>query len=119
MRGSEPDVKRLKTIAAFNSFRESLTANGGQRETCVRICTTGCRAHGALDVRDAMLSEIKKRGLEDSVEVRETGCQGFCTKAPVMTIDPDGIFYQEVSTGDISEIVSRTLTKGELVERLL
>ena len=112
-------MKRLKTLAAFNSFRESLIENGDQRETCVRICTTGCRAHGALDVREEILSEIKKRGLEDSVEVRDTGCQGFCTKAPVMTIDPDGIFYQEVSTEDISEIVSQTLLKGKLVERLM
>jgi NADH-quinone oxidoreductase subunit F len=112
-------MKRLKTAAEFNSYRQSLIDNGEKRGTCVRICTTGCRAHGALDVRDEMLSEVKKHGLEDSVEVRDTGCQGFCTKAPVMAVDPDGIFYQEVSTEDVPEIVSRTLLKGQLVERLL
>jgi len=112
-------VKRLRTEAAFNEYRESLIAGEEQRAICVRICTTGCRAHGALDVRDEMLSEIKRRSLGSRVEVRDTGCQGFCTKAPVMTIDPEGIFYQEVSADDVSEIVSQTLMKGELVERLV
>jgi len=112
-------MARLETISQLDSYREAITQRGDECQTCVRICTTGCRAHGALDVRDALLEEIDGRGLKNKVEIRETGCHGFCTKAPVMAIDPDGIFYQEVSVEDVPDIVSKTLMNGELVERLL
>ena len=109
----------MKTISELNSYRDSLLRQSEQQKTCVRVCTTGCRAHGALEVRDALLAEIKSQGLEERVEVRDTGCHGFCAKAPVMAIDPDDIFYQEVTIEDVPDIVSRTLVKGELIERLV
>ena len=112
-------MERLKSVLELSSYRDTLLRQGGQAETCVRVCTTGCRAHGALEVRDALLAEIKSQGLEEVVEIRDTGCHGFCAKAPVIGIDPDGIFYQEVGVEDIPDIVSKTLMKRELVERLL
>jgi len=112
-------MKKLKTISEFNAYRTSLSRQASKADTCVRVCTTGCRAQGALEVRDALLKEIKAQGLAHKVEVRETGCHGLCAKAPVMTIDPEGIFYQQVGVEDVADIVSRTLAKGELVERLL
>ncbi len=112
-------MERFKNVAELDSYRDSLSKKGGQPELCVRICTTGCRAHGALDIRDALVAEIKSRGLEDKVEIRETGCHGFCARAPVMAVDPRGIFYQAVSVEDVPDIVEMTLMKGDLVERLL
>ncbi|MCK4963834.1 MAG: NAD(P)H-dependent oxidoreductase subunit E, partial [Dehalococcoidia bacterium] len=112
-------MKALKSISELNSYRDLLLRQSGQQETCVRVCTTGCRAHGALEVRDALVAEIKSLGLEERVEVRDTGCHGFCARAPLIAIDPDEIFYQEVTVEDVPDIVSMTLMKGELVERLL
>ena len=112
-------MAKLETISQLDSYRDDITRRGDECETCVRICTTGCRAHGALEVRDALLEEINGRGLKNRVEIRETGCHGFCTKAPVMAVDPDGIFYQEVSVEDVPDIVSKTLMNGKLVQRLL
>ncbi len=112
-------MERLKSVSELSSYRDSLLRQSRQPKTCVRVCTTGCRAHGALEVRDALLAEVASQGLEERVEVRDTGCHGFCAKAPVIGIDPGGISYQEVTVEDVSEIVSLTLLKGELVERLL
>jgi NADH:ubiquinone oxidoreductase subunit F (NADH-binding)/(2Fe-2S) ferredoxin/ferredoxin len=80
---------------------------------------TGCRARGAEQVRDAFLEELEKENLGDDVEIRETGCQGFCARAPVAVVDPHGIFYQELTPKDVPEIVSQTLKKDAIVERLL
>jgi NADH-quinone oxidoreductase subunit F len=110
---------RLRSVSELDSYRDSLKAQADRPEMCVRVCTTGCRAHGALDVRDALLAEISARGLDGKVEVRETGCHGFCAKAPVMAVDPTDVFYQEVAVEDVPDIVSQTLMKGELVERLI
>ena len=112
-------MEKLKTVSDLDSYRELLLRQSDQQKTCVRVCTTGCRAHGALEVRDALLAEIKSQGLEERVEIRDTGCHGFCAKAPVIGIDPGGVFYQEVAIDDVSDIVSLTLLKGELIERLL
>jgi len=73
-------MERLKSVLELSSYRDTLLRQGGQPETCVRVCTTGCRAHGALEVRDALLAEIKSQGLEEVVEIRDTGCHGFCAK---------------------------------------
>ena len=29
-----------------------------------------------------------------------SGCQGFCQMGPLVTIEPDGIMYVKVQTGD-------------------
>ncbi len=112
-------MERLKAVSDLGSYRTALLRRSGQPEKCVRVCTTGCRAHGSLDVRDAFLAEVKNRGLEERVEVRDTGCHGFCARAPVVGIDPGGIAYQEVTVEDVPEIVSATLLDGKPVERLL
>ena len=80
---------------------------------------TGCRAYGAKEIKGALEDEINTRGLGDRVEIISTGCHGFCARAPVMTVDPRDIFYQQVSPQDVPEIVSETLKKGKIVERLL
>jgi NADH-quinone oxidoreductase subunit F len=52
------------------------------------------------------------------VEIRATGCHGFCAKAPVMAIEPLGVQYQEVIPDDAGEIVAQTLKRSQLIDRL-
>ena len=110
---------RIGTPDELRSFRESIVAQMDPKKLCVRICMTGCRAYGAEGIRDAFLKEIKEHGLEQGVEIRETGCHGFCARAPVITIDPKDIFYQQIAAEDVPEIVSQTLVKGEIIDRLV
>ena len=67
----------------LEKLRDRLVATLGHNRSCVRICMTGCRARGAEQVRDAFLEELEKQNLGGVVEVRGTGCQGFCARAPV------------------------------------
>jgi len=69
-------------------------------------------------VREALRTEMKKRGLSDRVRFQTTGCQGFCERGPVMVIRPQGIFYQRVKPEDVPEILDKTVLNGEVVERL-
>ncbi|UCH36405.1 MAG: NADH-quinone oxidoreductase subunit NuoF [Armatimonadota bacterium] len=79
---------------------------------------TGCRAFGAVGLRDALAREIEQQGLAQDVDLVETGCHGFCAGAPVMAVDPHGFFYQRVRPENASEIVSVTVKGGQPVERL-
>ena len=89
------------------------------RRANVMVCrSTGCDATNSLAVIEAMKEEINHRGLEDEIEVVQTGCRGFCAMGPVMDIYPGGIFYCRVQPADVPEIVEETLIKGRVVERL-
>ena len=85
----------------------------------IHVCmTTGCRAGGAESVRRVLERELEHRGLRGTVALRETGCRGFCSRGPVVVVEPEGIFYQQVEPGDVPEIVARTVVAGEVVEHL-
>ena len=84
----------------------------------VIICHgTGCVSLSSPDIKGAIDEEIAKLGLDD-VEVKITGCHGFCQRGPIVVIEPEGIFYSEVKAEDAPEIVDSHLQNGEPVERL-
>ncbi|HEX7373140.1 MAG TPA: (2Fe-2S) ferredoxin domain-containing protein, partial [Thermodesulfobacteriota bacterium] len=108
---------RFSNTGELEEYRKGLARGKKTHRHCLRICMTGCRAYGAMEVKDALTQQVKMAGLEEEVEIRQTGCQGFCARAPVMVLDPDDIFYQQVTPEDAPDIVSRTLAEGKLVER--
>lgn len=88
--------------------------------THVMVCGgTGCTASGSGKIQEALVSEIKKKGLEDEVKVVQTGCFGLCELGPIMIIYPGDVFYSRVTVDDIPEIVEEHLLKGRVVERLV
>jgi NADH-quinone oxidoreductase subunit F len=112
--------ERLGSEKDLIEFRETILKGRDPNKTCVTICGgTGCRAWGSEEVRLAFINEIKKQGLEGKTDVMRTGCHGFCERGPVVVILPKEIFYQHVELSDVPEIVSKTLLKDEIVERLL
>ncbi|MFH1562922.1 MAG: NADH-quinone oxidoreductase subunit NuoF [Nitrospirota bacterium] len=113
-------MSKLKSVEELNLFRESLNKSKDPNKIRIMICDgTGCIAFGSEGVINTFVEEIKKQGLEDKVEVMGTGCPGFCEKGPIVTILPKGIFYQRVAIEDINEIISSTIIKDEIIDRLL
>ena len=112
-------MARLQSIAALTEARNAIVQRFDPEKPIIRICMTGCRAYGAADVLAAVKEKVIRKGLEDEVEIRETGCHGFCARAPVLAIDPHDIFYQQVAPQDAEQIVSKTIMNGQVVEKLL
>jgi NADH-quinone oxidoreductase subunit F len=79
---------------------------------------TGCRACQGLDVAAAFRKAFQEQALEGKVDLRVTGCLGFCEKGPVVTIRPKGLIYVKVTAADAAEIVNKTVLRDEEVERL-
>ncbi len=48
-----------------------------------------------------------------------TGCHGFCERGPLLVINPQKLFYQKVQVEDVPEILSETMEKGNVIDRLL
>ncbi|MFP4572928.1 MAG: FAD-dependent oxidoreductase [Desulfobacterales bacterium] len=111
-------MKKLTSIGQIEWLRNKILADSGKKKTEVHVCMTGCRAYGAAAVRDALADAVAEQGLDKEVEIRSTGCHGFCAKAPVVAIEPLGVQYQEVDPEDAAEIVEQTLKRQQLIERL-
>ncbi len=108
-----------KLTPEIEKLREARRAARRRRPArAVRICTTGCRALGALEVHAAFERELAAAGLTDKVALLKTGCQGICAGAPVIGVDPEGILYLGAKPEDVPEIVRTTLVGGAVVERL-
>jgi len=76
-------------------------------------------ASGASQVVAAAEQEIEQQGLKGSVELRGTGCHGFCERGPIIVMAPEETCYLQVTPEDVPEIVSQTLREKKVVERLL
>ena len=84
------------------------------------VCAgTGCVSNRSLDFRDALQKEIEKRGLDNEIQVVTTGCNGFCGVGPLMVVQPDGIFYQQLSPKDVPYLVEEHFLKGRPVKKLM
>jgi len=111
-------MERLQSIGQLEWLRNKILARADKKKTRVHVCMTGCRAYGAASVMEAIAQEVKHQGLANQVEVRATGCHGFCAKAPVIAIEPLGVQYQEVAVEDAEDIVALTLKQKRLIDRL-
>jgi len=87
------------------------------KKTVIVCHGTGCVSSGSPAITKRIKKEIKKTGLKD-IEVKLTGCHGFCQRGPVVIIEPDHIFYPEVTTEVIPEIVNSHLQSNTPVEHL-
>jgi len=84
------------------------------------VCTgTGCVSNGAFEVKKALEDELRKHGLDTEIQVIGTGCNGFCERGPVMLVQPEGIFYQQLTVEDIPRLVEEHFLKGRPVESLM
>ncbi len=95
----------------------SSTTNEGKHT--VLVCQgTGCVSSGSMKITDELRNEITAQGLDDKVDIKLTGCHGFCERGPIVIVEPESVFYCEVKLKDVTEIVESHLKNGVPVERL-
>jgi NADH:ubiquinone oxidoreductase subunit F (NADH-binding)/(2Fe-2S) ferredoxin/NAD-dependent dihydropyrimidine dehydrogenase PreA subunit len=114
-------MKTMITSAqSLRDFRKKLVAQRDPNKMTISLCAgTGCQACGCLAVVDALRKEIKTNGLEKEVEIKTTGCHGFCERGPLILVNPQGVFYQKVKPSDVKLIVEQTIKGGRTVHKLL
>lgn len=72
-----------------------------------------CTAKGAEDgLRGLILSLMEHNLGDDDVLVTHTGCQFPCNHAPVVSVQPDDVWYGAVTPEVVDQIVTDHLIKG-------
>ena len=113
-------MARINSPAELERLREEIVAKRDPEKPCIAICAgTGCIALGCHRVIAAFREGLKEHGLENDVEIRETGCPGFCEKGTIVVIYPEEICYLQVQPEDVPEIISETIKKKKIIDRLL
>ena len=85
---------------------------------CINVCTAaGCLSAHSDRVLAALAEKVKARGLDARVRVKGVGCMGPCAGGPVVSVDPPGHIYCNVSPDDADDIIESL--DGEPVARLL
>ncbi len=113
-------MTRLKDREALKKLIDSIQAwRRESKKKLISLCAgSGCGAYGTAKVNQALKEELTKQNLQDNVEIRLSGCHGFCEKGPIMVLHPEGIFYPQIKKEDIPEIVEKTVKNGEIVKSL-
>ena len=117
-------MTRINSPVELEACRKEIVSRRDPNKPCIAVCTgTGCLALGAGKVVTALREEIKKQGQEGNIDIkvdlRETGCPGFCERGPVIVIYPKEICYLQVQPGDAAEIISQTILGNRVIDRLL
>ncbi|MDR1458626.1 MAG: NADH-quinone oxidoreductase subunit NuoF [Bacteroidales bacterium] len=86
----------------------------------ILICGgTGCRASKSECISESFKKILVEKGLNNEVQVVETGCFGFCEKGPIVKMLPDNTFYVQVTADNCEEIINEHIIKGRKVKSLL
>nr|WP_279384557.1 (2Fe-2S) ferredoxin domain-containing protein [Geotalea toluenoxydans] len=76
-------MAKINSTVEFEALRKEILSSRDPNRPCIAVCTgSGCLALGAANLVAALKSEIKEQRLEQRIEVRETGCPGFCERGP-------------------------------------
>ena len=111
----------LSNRESLEKFQDKLkSAQSHGKKKLISLCAgSGCGAYGTAKVHQALMAELAQQNLAEEVEVKLTGCHGFCEKGPIMVIHPQGIFYPQVKPEHVSEFVENTIKNNELVPSLI
>ena len=115
--------KKIKSPEELENYRKEIQAQKDLKKPAVAVCAgSGCQALGSKKIIAAFKDQLSSQGLAEKVnisEIKETGCPGFCEKGPIVVLQPDDICYLGVKPEDVPEISEKTLTNGEIIDRLV
>jgi NADP-reducing hydrogenase subunit HndC len=113
-------MARINSPAELEELRKEILSARDPDKPCITLCSgSACHASGSREVAGSIEEEIKKQGLSAEVDLRKTGCHGYCERGPIIVIQPEKICYFQVKPEDIPEIISQTIKEKKVIERLL
>jgi NADP-reducing hydrogenase subunit HndC len=113
-------MPRLNSAAELEKLRKGILSTKDPDKPAIAVCAgMDCLGHESEKVIAAFEKEIDKKNLKAKVDLRATGCHGYCEKGPMVVIYPDEIGYLKVNPKDVPEIVSKTVLGNKVIDRLV
>lgn len=123
-------MQRIENVENLRQVRENAKETIQKSKCRILICAgTGCLAGGSGQIYEKMCElagdsqdveiEFGAEIAHGTVDVKKSGCHGFCEMGPLMRIEPMGILYTKVSVEDCEAIYERTIKRGDIIRHLL
>lgn len=125
-------MQKVENREILNDVRDTSRQRMENSKCRILICAgTGCLAGGSAAVYERMCELVAgdpnievQFGPEIAhgdgpMEVKKSGCHGFCEMGPLMRIEPLGILYTKVKLEDCEAIFERTIKHGDVIRHLL
>jgi NADP-reducing hydrogenase subunit HndC len=113
-------MPRINSASELEKLRKAVLSGRDPDKPCIAICAgMGCLGLDNGSVIRAFEEEISKKKLKTKVDIRATGCHGYCEKGPLVVIYPEEICYMEVTPKDVPEIISQTVMGKKVIDRLI
>ncbi len=113
-------MSQINSPADLELLRKDILSKRDPDKQCITLCSgSACNASGSEEVGIGLEKEIRKQGLSDKVDIRKTGCHGFCERGPIIVNHPDETTYLQIVPDDIQEIISDTIKEKKVIDRLV
>ena len=108
------------TLESLDALHKELEQTRRSNDRRIIVSGGTCsNVHEGLELVESLKTNIEKYFPSEQVNLRVTGCHGYCENEPVVLIRPGDIFYQGVKPEDAEDIVNGTVKNGKVVEKLL
>ena len=113
-------MPRLNSAAELEKLRKGILSGRDPVKPSIAICAgMDCLDRDNGRIIAAFEAEVDKKNLKAKVDLRVTGCHGYCERGPMVVIYPEEICYVEVTPTDVPEIVLRTVLGKKVIDRLI
>jgi NADH-quinone oxidoreductase subunit F len=111
---------KISSPQELEQYQNKILGKKDPHQPCVTVCGgTGCHASGCHQVIDAFRRVLQNHSKGNGINIRVTGCHGFCERGPLVVIHPQKILYQRVKPEDAQMIFEETILNGKVIESLL
>ena len=113
-------MNNLTNYQSLEELRNNLNTHKSSAKKRIIVSSGTCgHAHGSKELVKIFSRSIADKGLSDTVELKVTGCLGFCSVEPIVLLEPQDIFYPRPKPEDVEQIINETVQKGSVIDRLL
>ena len=113
-------MDRLRSVYEMEKLRARVAGERDPDRICIVTSVGTCGlARDAAGVAQAIYRTLSDLGLNDTIDFKATGCQGFCEIEPVVVIYPQRIVYQHVTPADVPKIISESVVGNKVIKKLL
>ncbi len=119
MSGEGFEMPKLSSLASLQELRKRMIAGRVADKPTIVVCAgTACQASESNRIIRSVKRYLLLKDLVEVVDLRVTGCHGFCEMGPFILTEPQRAFYTKLHHYQVPRIIDAVLA-DEYIEELL
>jgi len=100
-------------------IKKQFDENSKKFKKTILICYgASCISSDCKVAHEALENALIDAGIRSEINVKLTGCMGTCAVGPTMIVQPDDVFYCDLTPEGVQKIVDQHILGGKIVQEL-